>query len=67
MFFEATFGQKWSKARVAVVRKVVVRFRKIADFAKKYAIPVKIKEKSIGKRSVSNAFLVRVFITNIKM
>ena len=26
VFFEATFGQKWSKVRVAVVRKVVARF-----------------------------------------
>ena len=46
VFFEATFGQKWSKVRIAVVRKVLVRFWKSADFAKKYAIPVKIKEKS---------------------
>ena len=46
VFFEATFGQKWSKVRVAVVRKVVVRFWESADFAKKYAIPVKKQEKS---------------------
>ena len=39
VFFEANFGQKWSKVRVAVVRKVVVRFWKNADFAKSMQFP----------------------------
>ena len=64
VFFEATFGQKWSKVRVAVVRKVVVRFWKSADFAKKYAIPVKIKEKSTENERFL-CFLVGVFITDL--
>ena len=39
---ELLFLEKTSR----VVRKVVVRFWKSADFAKNYAIPVKMKEKS---------------------
>ena len=41
-----------------------MRFWKSADFAKKYAIPVKIKEKSTENERFL-CFLVRVFITDL--